>query len=150
LSHILVTGGAGFIGSHLVEELVARGHQVRVLDNFSTGKRSNLESVADQIELIEGDLRVPADLNKALREIEIVFHEAAFVSVPQSLEQPEECFAINVQGVIDLLSAAKDAGVRRVVLASSAAVYGVQSPTPLHEGLPSELLSPYAGLQTFQ
>lgn len=149
MSHILVTGGAGFIGSHLVEELVARGHQVRVLDNFSTGKRSNLESVADQIELIEGDLRVPADLNKALREIEIVFHEAAFVSVPQSLEQPEECFAINVQGVIDLLSAAKDAGVRRVVLASSAAVYGVQSPTPLHEGLPSELLSPYAASKHF-
>lgn len=145
----LVTGGAGFIGSHLVETLVARGDQVRVLDNFSTGKRSNLASVADQVEIIEGDLRNPDDLQAALNGVELVFHLAALVSLPQSLEEPEECFAVNVQSVLDLMAAARKVGVGRVVLASSAAVYGAQSDMPLNESMPCELLSPYAASKQF-
>jgi len=145
----LVTGGAGFIGSHLVEALVTRGDQVRVLDNFSSGKQNNLSLVADQIEIIEGDLRNSEDIAKAVKNVDLVFHEAAFVSVPKSLQEPSECFEINVQAVINLLAAAKEAGVRRVVLASSAAVYGAQPNMPLHEGLPGELLSPYAASKQF-
>lgn len=145
----LVTGGAGFIGSHLVDSLVARGDQVRVLDNFSSGKRENLTSVANQIEIHEGDLRNPGDIEKALENVERVFHQAAFVSVPRSLQEPDECFDINVQGVINLLALAREAGVRRVVLASSAAVYGTQANLPLNENMQAELLSPYAASKQF-
>ena len=145
----LVTGGAGFIGSHLVEALVARGDQVRVFDNFSTGKRDNLTSVSGQIEILEGDLRKPSDLEKALENVDQVFHQAAFVSVPESFQEPRECFEINVQGVINLLAAARKAVARRVVLASSAAVYGVQANMPLRESMPCELLSPYAASKQF-
>jgi len=149
VSHVLVTGGAGFIGSHLTEELVARGHQVRVFDNFSSGKRRNLQSLTQQIEILQGDLRNRGDIVKAVQGIDLIFHQAAFVSLPRSLEKPEECFAINVGGVTTLLDAAREAGVGRVVLASSAAVYGAQSSMPLHESLPSELLSPYAASKHF-
>ena len=145
----LVTGGAGFIGSHLVEALTARGDQVRVFDNFSSGKRSNLSKVAHQIEIIEGDLRNSADITVALEDVDLIFHEAAFVSVPMSLQEPRECFEINVHAVTNLLASARDAGVRRVVLASSAAVYGSQGNMPLQEGSPGELLSPYAASKRF-
>lgn len=149
MARVLVTGGAGFIGSHLVDALVTRGDQVRVLDNFSTGSRANLDAVAQHIELHEGDLRNPRDLARALDGIELLLHQAAFVSVPESIENPSKCFAVNVQGVIDLLAAARAAGVGRVVLASSAAVYGARQQLPLNEEQPPEILSPYAASKLF-
>ena len=99
----LVTGGAGFIGSHLVETLLEQGHSVRVLDNFSTGKRENLEVLSAQfgvsrLEIIEGDIRNAARVGEAVRGMDIVFHEAAFVSVPQSMKEPQACFDVNIMG----------------------------------------------------
>lgn len=140
----LVTGGAGFIGSHLVGGLLARGDQVRIFDNFSTGKRSNLADYADRVEIIEGDLRGADQVASAVRGVDLVFHQAAFVSPPQSMEQPELCFQVNVEGTINLLEAARQAGVRRVVVASSAAVYGDSGALPLLESTPPCPLSPYA------
>src|SRR5262249_36077710 len=116
---VLVTGGAGFIGSHLVERLVRDGLRVRVLDSFDTGKRENLAPLGSQIELIEGDLRDPAVCRRACEGIEVVLHEAALPSVPRSVEEPQRSFEINVLGTNVLLLAARDAGVRRVVQASS-------------------------------
>ncbi len=140
----LVTGGAGFIGSHLVDALLARGDSVRVLDDFSTGKEQNLAGVLDRVELIRGDLRDRDDLKRAVEGVNYIFHQAAFVSVPQSLEEPETCLDINVTGTSQLLSAARAAGVKRVVLASSAAIYGENPSIPLTEDIPAEPLSPYA------
>jgi UDP-glucose 4-epimerase len=140
----LVTGGAGFIGSHIVEGLLERGDEVRVLDNFSTGKEENLKDFQGEIDLIKGDLREPADLKKAIKDIDYIFHQAAFVSVPLSLEDPDLCFVVNVNGTIKLLSAAKESGVKRVVLASSAAVYGDNTAVPLTESAQLNPLSPYA------
>jgi len=140
----LVTGGAGFIGSHIVERLLERGDEVRVLDNFTTGKEENLKDFRGEIDLIKGDLREQADLLKAIQDIEYVFHQAAFVSVPLSMKDPEECFEVNVNGTIKLLSAAKESGVKRVVLASSAAVYGDSPAVPLAEDAQLDPLSPYA------
>ncbi len=140
----LVTGGAGFIGSHLVHALVQRGDRVRVLDNFSSGSPANLSAVRDQIEIHEGDLRRAEDVRAALKDVDSVFHQAAFVSVPQSLEDPADCYAINVDGTIQLLEAARTAGVGQVVLASSAAVYGNLDSFPLSESGPTQSLSPYA------
>jgi UDP-glucose 4-epimerase len=149
MARVLVTGGAGFIGSHLVHALVARGDQVRVLDNFSTGKRENLAGLENNIELIEGDLLQPLDVEKALQHTEFVFHEAAFVSVPESIENPRICYQVNVQGTIELLEAARQANCKRLVLASSAAVYGARQDMPLRETAPSECLSPYAASKLF-
>ncbi len=140
----LVTGGAGFIGSHLVEALLVRGDKVRVLDNFSTGKEENLADLLDQVELIQGDLLDEADLKRAVEGVDYIFHQAAFVSVPQSLEKPDICFNINVTGTNRLLSIAREKGVKRVVLASSAAVYGENPTVPLSEKIHPEPLSPYA------
>jgi UDP-glucose 4-epimerase len=140
----LVTGGAGFIGSHLVEALLVRGDNVRVLDNFSTGKEENLAGFLDQVELIRGDLLDNDDLKRAVDGVDYVFHQAAFVSVPQSLEEPDICFEINVTGTNRLLSIARDVGVKRVVLASSAAVYGENPTVPLSEKINPAPLSPYA------
>jgi UDP-glucose 4-epimerase len=142
----LVTGGAGFIGSTLVRALLEQGDFVRVLDNFSTGKRENLAQVAHspRFELIEGDIRNSQDAAEAVKEIDIIFHEAAFVSVPQSMEDPLPCFEINQRGTEILLEAARKAGVKRVVLASSAAVYGDLETMPLEEDFPLRPLSPYA------
>ena len=145
----LVTGGAGFIGSHIVHTLLEQGASVRVLDNFSTGKRENLEGLrrqfsGDRFEILEGDLRDASRVEEAVRGVEVIFHEAAFVSVPQSMEQPQTCFDVNITGTSRLLDAARAAGVRRAVLASSAAVYGESDALPLvEEALPSPL-SPYA------
>jgi len=140
----LVTGGAGFIGSHLVDALLKRGDRVRVLDDFSTGNYHNLEGAADQIELIKADLRDPDSLEEALRDVDLVFHQAAFVSVPKSLEDPAACLDVNVQGTQKLLDASRRLGVQRVVLASSAAVYGENPALPLDEDSKPDPLSPYA------
>lgn len=138
----LVTGGAGFIGSHLVRALLEQGDFVRVLDNFSTGKRENIAGL--KVEIVEGDLRDQAKLAEAVKEIDIIFHEAAFVSVPQSMEDPLPCFEINQRGTEYLLEAARKAGVKRVVLASSSAVYGDSEIQPLEEHFPLRPFSPYA------
>ncbi len=144
MSISLVTGGGGFIGSHLVDALLARGDKVRVLDNFSTGKLENLQHNLDKIELITGDLRDSSILSQAIMGVDLVFHQAAFVSVPQSMEDPESCFDINVNGTGKLLAAARAADVKRVVLASSAAVYGENEAVPLLEAEELDPLSPYA------
>jgi UDP-glucose 4-epimerase len=144
----LVTGGAGFIGSHIVHKLLEQGNSVRVLDNFSTGKRENLEELVQQfngrLEVIEGDLRDPARVEEAVRGVEVIFHEGAFVSVPQSLEEPQTCFDVNITGTSRLLDTARAAGVRRAVLASSAAVYGDADAFPLVEETLPRPLTPYA------
>jgi UDP-glucose 4-epimerase len=140
----LVTGGAGFIGSHIVEALVAQGAAVRVLDNFSTGKRENLNVVRDQIDILEGDLRDPTMIRRAVDGVDVIFHEAAFVSVPQSMEQPRDCLDVNVTGTSELFEAARRAGARRVVFATSAAVYGDSTDMPLSEETALRPLSPYA------
>ena len=140
--NVLVTGGAGFIGSHIVRALLERGDHVRVLDNFSTGKRENLAGL--DLELIEADLRDASRVTQACRGVETVFHQAAFVSVPQSMKEPVDCFDVNVTGTASLLQAAHKYGVRRVVFASSAAVYGDSDALPLDEETPLRPLSPYA------
>ena len=140
----LVTGGAGFIGSHLVRTLLDQGADVRVLDNFSTGKRENLSGLAGRLEVLEGDVRDQAVVEKAVRDVDIVFHQAAFISVPESMEKPQTCFDVNVGATLSLFDAARLAGVRRVVVASSAAVYGESDALPLKETTPTQSLSPYA------
>ena len=140
--NILVTGGAGFIGSHIVRTLLERGDRVRVLDNFSTGKRENLAGL--DVEIVEADLRDASRVTQACRGVETVFHQAAFVSVPQSMKEPVDCFDVNVTGTASLLQAAHKYGVRRVVFASSAAVYGDSDAYPLSEETPLRPLSPYA------
>lgn len=137
----LVTGGAGFIGSHLVRALLKRGDRVRVLDNFSTGKLDNLTGL--KIEITTGDLRNPQSVMEAVRGVDVVFHHAAFVSVPLSLEDPQTCFEVNVQGTLNLFEAARKACVQRVVVASSAAVYGDSTNLPLKEDEQARPLSPY-------
>ena len=145
----LVTGGAGFIGSHIVQTLLEQGNSVRVFDNFSTGKRENLEHLTRQfngnrLEVLEGDLRDASHVEEALRGVEVIFHEAAFVSVPQSMEEPQTCFDVNITGTSRLFDAARAAGVRRAVVASSAAVYGDSDAFPLVEETLPQPLSPYA------
>ena len=140
----LVTGGAGFIGSHLVEALVRRGDQVRVLDNLSTGRRENLGANAAQVEFIEADLNDAAAVARAVAGCEVVFHEAALASVPRSVESPLDTHAACASGTLSVLDQARRAGVRRVVYAASSSAYGNQ-PTPrkAETDLPSPL-SPYA------
>jgi nucleoside-diphosphate-sugar epimerase len=140
----LVTGGAGFIGSHIVSLLLNEGWAVRVLDDFSTGRRENLQGLVGRLEIFEGDIRDSARLDEALRGVEVIFHQAAFVSVPGSMENPLACFDINVQGTANVLETARRHAVRRVVLASSAAVYGDADILPLEEETPLQPLSPYA------
>ena len=144
MTRYLVTGGAGFIGSHIVHTLLGQGADVRVLDNFSTGKRENLSGLAGRLDVLEGDLRDQVALEKAVRDVDIIFHEAAFVSVPESMEKPQECFDVNVAATVSLFETARRAGVERVVLASSAAVYGESDAWPLKESAPTQSLSPYA------
>lgn len=138
----LVTGGAGFIGSHIVRALLEQGDFVRVLDNFSTGRKENLSGL--NIDLHEGDLLDQAVVLSAVKDIDIIFHEAAFVSVPQSMQNPLACFAANQYGTELLLEAARKSGVKRVILASSAAVYGNSTVIPINEDTILEPLSPYA------
>ena len=141
---VLVTGGAGFIGSHIVEELLKDGASVRILDNFSSGKRTNVENFPGKLEILEGDLRDAKAVHAAVREVDLVFHLAAFVSVTQSMLDPETCFAVNVGGTVTLLEEARRAGVRKVVLSSSTAVYGDTDIFPTTEETPLAPLSPYA------
>ncbi|MCL4708130.1 SDR family oxidoreductase [bacterium] len=140
----LVTGGAGFIGSHIVETLVKRGAHVRVLDNFSTGKRENLQLLNKKIELIEGDIRDRDIVSKAVTGVDYVLHQAALGSVPRSIENPAETNEVNVSGTLNLLLLAQSAGVKRFVLASSSSVYGDTPTLPKHENMPLLPLSPYA------
>ncbi len=145
----LVTGGAGFIGSHIVQTLLEGGNAVRVLDNFSTGKRENIAELSRQfdgnrLEVLEGDVRDAQRVEEAVRGVEVIFHEAAFVSVPLSMEEPQNCFDVNIMGTSLLFDAARKAGVRRAVVASSAAVYGESDALPLLEETPLQPLSPYA------
>lgn len=140
----LVTGGAGFIGSHICERLVRDGHRVRVLDNFFSGKEANLESFKDDIEVIRGDIRDMRAVAEAMRGVEIVFHEAALGSVPRSVADPVTTHDVNLTGTLNILLAARDAGARRVVYASSSSVYGETPTLPKHEGITPQPLSPYA------
>jgi UDP-glucose 4-epimerase len=139
---VLVTGGAGFIGSHLVESLLARGRRVRVLDDLSSGRREHLPN-HPALELLVGDVRDEAILERALRRVDIVFHQGALRSVPKSVEQPFAYHDVNATGTMRLLLAARAAGVRRVVSASSSSVYGDQPVLPLHEGLRPQPIAPY-------
>lgn len=140
----LVTGGAGFIGSHIVDALVREGHRVRVIDNFSTGKRENLALSLDQIELFEASITDRAVLDEAMHGVEYVLHLAALASVPRSVDDPLSCHEHNVTGTLNVLLAARDAGVRRVVYAGSSSAYGdIESEFKAEDMLPQPL-SPYA------
>ena len=140
----LVTGGAGFIGSHLVEGLLERGHSVRVVDNFLTGKRENLARVVSKIELVEGDIRDFSLCQKITREIDWIFHQAALPSVPRSVEDPGLSNEINVTGTLNLLIAARKAAVKKFIFASSSSVYGDDQNLPKREDILGQPLSPYA------
>lgn len=140
----LVTGGAGFIGSHLAEALVKRGGRVRVLDNLMTGKRENLAHLANKIEFIEGDIRDYEMTRRAAEGVEIIFHEAAIPSVPRSVEEPQLNHDANVNGTFNVLLAARDAGVRRVVYAASSSAYGERGTGAKQEDQLPNPLSPYA------
>jgi nucleoside-diphosphate-sugar epimerase len=145
----LITGGAGFIGSHITRALLEQGAHVRILDNFSSGKRENIEAMIkqfneSQLEVLEGDVRDASRVMEAVRGVEVIFHEAAFVSVPQSMQEPQECFDVNITGTSLLFDAARKSGVRRAVVASSAAVYGESDALPFVEETPLQPMSPYA------
>jgi len=140
----LVTGGAGFIGSNIVEELLKQGHSVRVLDNFSTGKRENLKEFNSDIELLEGDIRSYHIVRQAVNGIEVILHQAALPSVPRSINDPITTNEVNVMGTLNILDAAKDAGVKRIVYASSSSVYGDNPVLPKREDMLPNPLSPYA------
>jgi nucleoside-diphosphate-sugar epimerase len=144
MATFLVTGGAGFIGSHIAETLVRRGDQVRVLDNLMTGKKENLAPFIDRVEFIEGDIRDLDICRQAVRGADHVLHQAALASVPGSIADPLLTNAINVTGTLNLLLAARDAGVRSFVLASTSAVYGDDPKLPKTEGAEGTPLSPYA------
>ena len=145
MARYVVTGGAGFIGSHTAEALAEKGEEVRILDNFSTGKRQNLSGVDHQIELIEGDIRNTAVCREVMAQAQYVVHLAALHEVPRSVEQPAETHDVNVTGILNLLVAARDAGVKRFVYASSSAVYGDNPILPRSEEMvPLPTSSPYA------
>ncbi len=141
---VLVTGGAGFIGSNLVEALLERGDDVRVLDNFSTGSRANLAALGREVEVVEGDLRSYERVHTAVRGTELVFHLGALGSVPRSVQDPLSSTAVNVEGTLNVLLASRDEGVRRVVAASSSSVYGDGGEFPRVETAPPNPISPYA------
>src|SRR4029450_10801159 len=154
MAHCLVTGGAGFIGAHLAEGLLRRGHRVRVLDNFSTGARANVQAVQDQLaaeslacplEVVEGSILhhqpLPA---RALQGIDDVFHQAALPSVEFSVREPLQSNRVNIEGTLCVLLAARDAKVKRVIYAGSSSAYGDHPELPKHEEHPTRPLSPYA------
>jgi nucleoside-diphosphate-sugar epimerase len=140
----LVTGGAGFVGSHIAATLAASGARVRVIDDLSTGYAENLEAAGGRVEFIEGSILDPDALKRAVAGVEIVFHEAAIPSVPRSVENPAETHRASVEGTFVLLLAARDAGVRRLVYAASSSAYGDQPTLPKFEDMRPEPLSPYA------
>ena len=140
----LVTGGGGFIGSNVVRALLARGDDVRVLDNFSTGSRVNLAGLEHDVDLVEGDLRSYERVHAAVRGVEVVFHQGALPSVPRSVQDPLTTTAVNVEGTLNVLLAARDEGVRRIVNASSSSVYGNTGKLPRTESQAPDPISPYA------
>ncbi len=140
----LVTGGAGFIGSHITEELVKRGEEVRVLDNFLTGKRENLTPFLDKIELLEGDIREYDTCQKAVEGIDYVLHQAALPSVPRSVSDPIFSNEINITGTLNMLVASQKTGIKSFVFASSSSIYGDDQRLPKKEGNEGNPLSPYA------
>jgi len=144
IKHALVTGGAGFIGSHLVDALAGQGTRVTVIDNLTTGKRENLQEAGSGVAFHEGDIRDGVLLKRLIADVEVVFHQAAVVSVPLSVEQPLSSAAVNETGTLEVLEAARQAGCRRVVLASSSAVYGDDPELPKRETMAFCPLSPYA------
>jgi UDP-glucose 4-epimerase len=139
----LVTGGAGFIGSNLVHSLVERGDAVRVFDDLSTGRLSNIGDLLGEIDVVEGDLRDPDAIAQAMRGVGAVFHLGAVASVARSVDDPRTSHDVNVTGTLNVLLAARDTGCERIVFASSSAVYGEQETSPLHEGLVCRPISPY-------
>jgi nucleoside-diphosphate-sugar epimerase len=141
MARVVVTGGAGFIGSNLVRALIERGDEVRVLDNFSTGNRANLDGV--DVEIFEGELRSYERVHNAVRNAEIVYHLGALGSVPRSVQDPLTSSAVNVEGTLNVLLAARDEGVRRVVFSSSTSVYGSSRQLPTSEDNPPDPISPY-------
>src|SRR4051812_15048812 len=141
MARVLVTGGAGFIGSNLVRGLLERGDEVRVLDNFSTGNRANLEGL--DIEVVEGELRSYERVHNAVRGTDVVFHLGALGSVPRSVQDPLTSSAVNIEGTLNVLLAARDEGVRRVVYSSSSSVYGPRRELPVSEEMPPDPISPY-------
>jgi nucleoside-diphosphate-sugar epimerase len=140
----LVTGAAGFIGSNITEELVKRGHEVRALDNLSSGRLANIEPLLAQIEFINGDIRDPATVAGAVHGVDYVLHQAALPSVPRSVSDPLASHECNATGTLNVLIAARDANVKRVVYASSSSVYGDSPTLPKREDMPVDPLSPYA------
>jgi UDP-glucose 4-epimerase len=140
----LVTGGAGFIGSHLVDALLASGREVRVLDNFSTGSPDNLAAVRQRVEVLDGDITDAETVRRAMRGVEVVFHQAALASVPRSVADPLATHRACVDGTLNVLMAAREAGVRRVVYAASSSAYGNSERLPKSESDPTAPLSPYA------
>jgi nucleoside-diphosphate-sugar epimerase len=144
MAKYVVTGGAGFIGSHMVEALLGRGHTVRVVDSLVTGSRANMASFVDRIEFIEGDLAEIAVARRAVDGMEFVLHQAAIPSVPRSVAEPERCHRANVDGTLNVLLASRDAGIRRLVFAGSSSVYGNSATLPKREDMPPKPLSPYA------
>ena len=143
-SRVLVTGGAGFIGSNLAEELIRQGARVTILDDLSTGFRENLEEIQGDFEFIEGDINDDAQVRQAIDGAEVVFHQAALPSVPRSVENPAETHRVCVDGTFNLLFRAKEAGVRRFVYAASSSAYGDQPTLPKVESMRPDPLSPYA------
>jgi len=145
----VVTGGGGFIGSHIVEELVNRRQTVKVIDNFSTGKRDNVRRFEKDAEIIETDIAESGNLADTFRGVDYVIHQAAIPSVPKSMIDPVRSHHANVNGTLNVLLASRDAGVKRVVYASSSSVYGDSATLPKHEGMMPKPLSPYGGQKLF-
>jgi UDP-glucose 4-epimerase len=141
---VLVTGGGGFIGSHLAGRLAADGHEVRIIDNFATGRRSNTELLPDDVELVEGDIQSYERVHNAVAGCEVVLHQAALPSVPRSIQDPLTSNATNITGTLNTLLAARDAGVRRVVFSSSSSVYGSNPQMPKTEDMATLPIAPYA------
>ena len=140
----LVTGGAGFIGSNIAAYLVEKGDQVRILDNFSSGRWDNIEGLPDSVEVIDGDIRDYWTVARAVEGVDYVLHQAALPSVPRSVKNPLTSNAVNIDGTLNVLEAAKNAGVKKLVYASSSSVYGESEELPKHEEMPPSPLSPYA------
>jgi nucleoside-diphosphate-sugar epimerase len=149
MSVYVVTGGGGFIGSHIVEELLRRNETVRVIDNFSTGKHENVEPFADRVEVIEADIAEATNLAQFLKGADYVIHQAAIPSVPKSMIDPVKSHHANVDGTLKLLVACREAGVKRVVYASSSSLYGDSPTLPKHEGMAPNPLSPYGAQKLF-
>ena len=141
---VLVTGGGGFIGSNLVRGLLERGDSVRILDNFATGNRRNLTGLDDDVEIVEGELRSYERVHNAVRGVELVFHQGALPSVPRSVQDPLTTSAVTIEGTLNVLLAARDEDVRRVVFASSSSVYGNGGTLPRSESQQPDPISPYA------